>query len=472
MKSIRRTIMLWALPGLACLWIGGGIAVVVTTRAAMLAEIDRDNIALSREVRMLSRGRGAGMGYESTKTSNELPQNPQVYYQVWNREGVVTLKSPSLGALDLPLLEVANHSPVTVTTKIDDTIEVRLSLMRFAAGPNANHRQVAAGGQSAVIAVGRNLTEFRSRLMRVSAIVVATGLAGIGLTALLLAIALRRGLHPLKALGAKAAGIDAGSLNARFSSDQPVPKELEPIVDRLDSLMERLEAGFAHERRFSADLAHELRSPLAELRLKTDLAIRWPEERTEAMFGQIGEVVGRLERVVETLLQLARVENGRNRFESEPIALAPLIEDSWQKLGGIVSQRGLTSTFTWPSGQTIEGDASLWRHIIDNLLTNAALYAQAAGEVRVECMQDGLRISNPVENVDPTSVVNLFERFWRAEGARSDTRHCGLGLSLVRACAEAMGYSATAEMDRDASGRDWLHISIRHDAKPEVEATK
>ena len=89
------------------------------------------------------------------------------------------------------------------------------------------------------------------------------------------------------------------------------------------------------------------------------------------------------------------------------------------------------------------------RHIISNLISNAVEYTPANGEIMVTGSQNGMMIWNTVEDLKAEEVESLFDRYWRKDQVRSDSNHVGLGLTLAKECAEAVGFSLTAELEGD-----------------------
>ena len=143
------------------------------------------------------------------------------------------------------------------------------------------------------------------------------GIIAIGIVAgfssfALVHFALKNGLKPLYSLGNKLASVDSSSLNHRFSKND-LPVELSPICDHLNELIGRLEDSFERERRFSGNLAHELRTPIAELKMMAEVTLRWPENETESHANETLDIAQQLQEIIESLLALSRYENGGPR---------------------------------------------------------------------------------------------------------------------------------------------------------------
>ena len=232
---------------------------------------------------------------------------------------------------------------------------------------------------------------------------------------------------------------------------------MRPIVERLNRLRERLDASFTRERRFSSDLAHEMRTPIAEARMVADSAIKWPEEGGTEAWEAVSASIARMEGVVQAMLQLARLEQKVPENKAAQFPLLPLIAEVWRDHTDLAAERQLQLRLEVPEGAKVPGDRALWSHLLSNLLGNAAEYADAGSEVVVS-LEEGpasespvLTVCNHASAIAPEEIDHLFDRFWRADHSRSGDQHCGLGLALARACAEATGMQLTATLGRDPS---------------------
>ena len=257
---------------------------------------------------------------------------------------------------------------------------------------------------------------------------------------------LRRGLAPLDQLGEQAAGIDAGSLSVRFAA-AGMPAELRPICERLNDLLARLESSFERERRFSADLAHELRTPLAELRSLAECSLKWPESREAGADRDTLAIALQMEALVTRLLTLVRGERGQLAVQSEPVELAAFVAAAWRPFAVRAEARGLRASFAITPA-TVPADPALLRSILNNLFDNAVDYTPAGGEIDVTGDAAGvLCVSNAAGALTADDAARLFDRFWRKEAARSGGEHVGLGLNLARTFATAMGWRLGASLE-------------------------
>jgi len=270
-------------------------------------------------------------------------------------------------------------------------------------------------------------------------------------TVVAVGLVVRRGLWPLSALAERVSTIDASSLQLGFPNHN-LPAELLPIAERLDDLLARLEGSFARERRFSANVAHELRTPIAELRALAEVALKWPEEGISAQ-GPLKDALGialQMESIATGLLALARCEGSLLTVHPERVPVAALFEEVYRPLAAKVRDKQLAFGVEMPKETCWFTDRAAFRSILTNLLSNAVDHSQPATAVKVRVENNGagerLLISNINRNLGVEDIPHLFERFWQKDAARSSTEHCGLGLPLARAYAESLGMKLDAQL--------------------------
>src|SRR4051812_9867872 len=181
-------------------------------------------------------------------------------------------------------------------------------------------------------------------------------------------------MRPLVRLGEQATTMGTDSLHERFAVET-MPREIEPIVTRLNDLMGRLEQGFERERRFSGYLAHELRNPLAAIRSTSEVALKWPEQATPEDHAAIARLAAGLQQTLETLLLLAQAETMSAGLVREAVALSPLLEECAALHAGRAREREVTLLWRLAPGAVLQTDARLLRIIVANLIANAVEYA-------------------------------------------------------------------------------------------------
>jgi two-component system sensor histidine kinase QseC len=270
---------------------------------------------------------------------------------------------------------------------------------------------------------------------------------------------LARGLQPLNDLADKTARVDVDSLSIRFSLDD-LPTELRPIAFRLNDLFARLEHSFERERRFSADLAHELRTPLAELRSMLECALKWPDAREPHTDEEVLAICRHMERLVASILSMTRGEEGRIEVVSQALAVDQMVQRVWQKFApAAAAKKILVDISALPA--TAVADESLLSSILTNLFDNAVEYTPAGGKITIFVIPSeagtAVRVSNTVERFEAEDLPRLFDRFWRKETARTGDKHLGLGLTLARAFAGAMRWKLAASYGSDGRLTMTLH---------------
>jgi signal transduction histidine kinase len=263
-----------------------------------------------------------------------------------------------------------------------------------------------------------------------------------------------RMLRPVSRITSTARRVAAGAdLRARIAASGP-NDELRELADTFDDMLERLDRAFASQRSFVANASHELRTPLAVLRAEVEDRLDDPdvgEAELRDMAAVVHEAVERAEQLIDSLLTLARSQDGLRRHE--PVDLGESVAAVAKRMGLALSDEGIVLEV---SGETaaIDGDRALLQRLIENLLTNALRYNQPHGFVSIAIERDSttvrLAVANSGPAVAPDVAPRLFEPFLRTDDSRSrDSGGAGLGLSIVAAVASAHGGEATASARPD-----------------------
>ncbi len=281
MKTIRQQLTRRLLLNFTLLLGLGGLGVYVSTRAALFKEFD--SALHTKAMAITTSG--------SRQEEDVVVDFPARFrhrfgdwvakdcYQMWNTNGTVLERSESLGTSNLPCWFGAFREPKFWNVRMPSGFPGRameLIFTRQKLGVEAH--QPSASSKNYVLVVASDRRRLDKTLAMLGLLLAASGLLLLVATAFVVPRVLNRELAPLNLLANQAAHITASSLATRFPTET-LPGELMPISSRLNDLLERLEQSFERERRFSADLAHELRTPIAELRILAEFALKWPENR-------------------------------------------------------------------------------------------------------------------------------------------------------------------------------------------------
>jgi len=370
------------------------------------------------------------------------------FFEIWRHDGELIMRGPSLENYDLPRA-TGSLSPPRVLEMDFRGRRIRAMGVTFVPLREENEKRVPSGIDLDLV-VASDRSELDRTLGLLGWVLGGCGgllLAGAGI---LIPRLLKRGLSPLDHLADESSRMDARTLSRRFPTTG-LPEEIRKISEGLNLLLDRLENAFGRERRFSADVAHELRTPLAELRNLVEVAIKWPEERDARTDEEILGVTLHMEALVAQMLALARSEHRRLRVQKRRTDLVTETKAAWQNVSAKAASRSLTVDWQLPSTLEVETDPALLRSIVDNLLNNAVEYSPPGSRVLLTARAEGMRFALSIANDAPDfgleDVSRLFERFWRKDGSRSGGQHAGLGLSISQAFAEVLGWTLEASLD-------------------------
>jgi len=283
-------------------------------------------------------------------------------------------------------------------------------------------------------------------------------IVGLPLLGAMIWIALRSGLRPLVALGRDVARRDPDNLQPLDAA--AVPREVAPLVASLNELFGRLERSIDHERRFNADAAHELRTPLAAVRAQAEVALgsAGGDERAHAL-RQVVAGCDRAARLVDQMLTLARLDPQRTLAGGARFDLAAVARDVIAAEAPAGLARGIEIALD-ATPVEVAGDATLVAVLLRNLVDNAIRYSPSgtAVEVGVRPVAGGgeFVVTDQGPGVPPGERVRLGERFHRTLG--TGETGSGLGLSIVRRIAEL--HHADVDFGEGPSGRG-LEVRVR-----------
>jgi len=296
----------------------------------------------------------------------------------------------------------------------------------------------AAGGQKLVLHLGRSVAEL-------TAILDAYMQMYLYSVPLVLIVAVAVGwylavhaLNPFEEVAKTAEQITSERLNTQIINVRK-EEEIQRLVQSFNAMVARLSQSFDQMRKFNANVAHELRTPLAILQGENEIALRSPSlpEEIRAVLISNLEELGRLTRIVNDILTLAEVEAGSQVLSKKPLDLSSLVNDLADQMQFLALERNITMEVQDLPETTILAD-DLWiRRAVLNLLDNAIKYSRDGGRILVSMTNDGAKAGLTVQDdgigIAGSDLPHIFERLYRADPARNrNTGGVGLGLSLVK----------------------------------------
>lgn len=425
--SLRRRLLGLLLGGLTACWLAAMVLIwndshheidelfdaqLAQTAQALLAQAEA-------EVRSLRHHRREASELEETLGSAHKYQR-YLRCQIWHADGALILRSQS--APDLPMTQRAGFSEEN--------------------GDGGHWRfytQWNASGQLQV----QVAEEHRIRDELVTHIVVRLmwpAIFGLILIALWVWLATRREMTVLDGIARQIASRAPQQLQAVTPSHAPV--EIRPMLDALNDLLRRVDSALEAERRFTADAAHELRTPLAALQAQAQVVMRARDDaERQASLQHLRQGLERAAHLVEQILALARLDPESGLPASEPVALKALCAEVCADLGPLILQRQIDFNLGGSETARIAGHGDWLRLLVRNLVDNAVRYTPTGGHVEVRIASAGGNICLTVEDSGPgipqEEREHVLHRFHRLDAG--DMPGSGLGLSIVARIAELHG---------------------------------
>jgi signal transduction histidine kinase len=473
--SIQRHLAVRLLVLTFIIMMAAGAGIYLYVRATLWAQFDASLAAKARILSSLMKweisGSRAQLNFEYPEGSMpEFGRGEHAEYFEFAREGGESIaRSPSLGSKGALNIAGRSDRPITFSRlKLPDGRSGRAVVLRYV--PPVEYEDFSPTGiripglqnpPHMVLTLARESREVGGPLeILLSSLLAAAAAMCVSIVAAVL-LTINRGLQPLLGVADAAAGINVQNLHYRFSVAR-MPRELQPICGRLNDLLGRLQTAFVRERRFSADVAHELRTPIAELRAMAEVALKWPADSESAARNAQDtlNIACQMEGVVTSLLALARCEAGAQHIVRESVDLSQALQSAWRPFDGQARDRGLSISFPAGPAGNVSTDKSLLVSVLANLFGNAVKYAPANGRITIEIDRQTdkqvILVGNSNATLTRDDLPHLFEPFWRKDAARTDGAHAGLGLSLVNAFSRSIG----GEVRADLPAPNWFEIRL------------
>lgn len=357
------------------------------------------------------------------------------------RRGALLAAFSSLGAASVAALDSLDQGPVSARWVADDGIELQglRDTARLADGSEVRYYLSLDLRHDLHLLAG---------FLRAFVFGLPLMLAAVALGAWLIA---RTGLAPLRHLRRLAATIGARSLDRRVS-EAGLPEELSELAREFNAMLARIDQGYRRLEEFSADLAHELRTPIATLMGRHQVALSQPrsaEELREVLEGDVDELE-RLSRLIADMLFIAQAEHGPSVLRLEEVELPEEARRVADYLSMVAEEKDVAVEVRGTG--RVRADPLLVQRAVTNLLSNAVRHAAAGSRVEVEIGRANgetrLRVTNRGEPIPAEHLGRIFDRFYRVDASRARlSGGTGLGLAIVRSIMDAHGGTVSAASD-------------------------
>ncbi len=460
MRTIRGRLRAWYVAALAVTLTVFGLVIYVSGRRAAYRELERRlESAAAVSTGMLTESYRAGgvvVQLDSAGRPRLVPALAAALEAlpglllIRHREGRVLFLSPDARALTIQQVEQLSElmdegHPSSGHLRLGRNGPTVWAVVRPVPGP---------GGTLGVLLAGADTEPTEAELRRLGASIIAVLVVGMLVAVLVGEWIARRALAPVDRLITEVREITDGRSLHRRLARPGADDELGRLTETLNTMMGRLELSFGALRRFTADASHELKTPLTVLRAGVERLMadpRMPSAGLPVLEETLAEI-NRMTELVEGLLTLARADEGRAELHREAVDLRTIVEEVRETGELLAEQHELTVGVRVPDVPVVvDVDRARMRQLILNLLENAVKYTPPGGTVRLELAAAPgavrLAVADSGIGIAPGDLPHLFDRFWRADAARTrsgERAGTGLGLAICKWIAEAHGGSIEA----------------------------
>ena len=375
----------------------------------------------------------------------------------------------------------ATGATVAQTPGMDELLPASIFPPPSAAAPGAGRfagkpfvlraaQETAGDGQLYTVQVAQDRSRDAEFTRRFGALLIGVLAIGVLAAAVIAVTVTRRGLRPLTAMTDSVQRIGPHHLDERVAP-AGWPRELQPLAIAFDEMLDRLEESFTRLSQFSADLAHELRTPIANIRGEAEVTLtrpRSPDEYRKVIESSLAECE-RLSAVIDSLLFLARAEAADRQIQTTRFDGRAELEKIAAFYQTLADERAITLIC---SGEAqIDADPVLFRRALGNVIENALRFTPDGQQIAIAITARDAHVEVSVQDngsgIDAHHLPRVFDRFYRADQARS-AHGSGLGLALVKSIANLHGGSATIRSEPGRGTTVTLTFPVQRAATPEV----
>ncbi|KVC63905.1 histidine kinase [Burkholderia ubonensis] len=404
---------------------------------SLSAELQRrDDIEIGGKLNQFLQLARASGSTEAVRTNpavvhEVLLSHPGVYLGIYDGRNTLLVEHTDKPNVKLDALVTGRHPGRRPFTCSPDGIGPSRCIVAEATLPS---------GEAIRVALVRTATDRQSLLesYRVD-IWVAVAVGAILVGALGYAVA-RRGLRPVESLGRQTSRIEAHNLNERLDIGGG-PIELRELAVAVNRMLDRLERAFVRLSQFSSDLAHDMRTPLANLISSSQVTLSRPRttDEYEALIDSNIEECERLQRMIENMLFLARTDNAQQHLKLSDLDAANELGRLASYFQGIADEKDISIVVEGDA--RVAADATLFRRAVSNLVSNALDHALAGSTIELAALSSAgysvVKVTNRGRPIAPEHIDRIFERFYRVDASRhGSSRNAGLGLAIVKSIME------------------------------------
>jgi two-component system sensor histidine kinase QseC len=453
MISIRKRLTLTLLVGTLVVVVFGGIHLYLFFQRSSLDRFDSYLSTKVRTIAALLEKDQTGFNYELDKFLPEIEKRADSeYFQIWLENGEVLRKSRSLKTFNLPRRTGSLDKAEFWDLTLPDGRPGRAVGIHFMYSNDEDKLSQVFSKQpiEIVFASSKNRLKNDMRNFRID-LFIETFLI-LMIIIILVPYFVRRGVFPINKLADSVSHIDSKSLDKRFNP-QELPKELKPIAHKLNELLVRLEDAFNREKRLTADIAHELKTPISELITMAEVNLNWPSSEVDnkKIFSDVLDIAKQMQNLVSTILTQVRMESRSQRVNLEEVNISTVLNDlvKIHKKTAEVASLKLESAIS--TNVMVESDKAMLYSVFNNLLGNAVQYCKSNGTIVCSLKADDdvatIKIVNTNDDLTEADLSHMFEPMWRKSSSRTSiNNNSGLGLTLVKSFCDILGINLKTEL--------------------------
>jgi len=383
------------------------------------------------------------------------------YFQIWIDRNTIFERSKSLGTQEIEFIDTELDRIMMIDSKLPDGGSGRVAYIKFRAhidmgGGDDDHDQGEKTSSIDLpivsIAIAMERESLDEVIYSANLILLVSFLFILSLSSLVVWWSVKRGLKPLDELQNKVASINYGKAGEYLKLSQ-TPQELTLLVDKFNLLIDNVRDKLEQEQQFSSDIAHELKTPIAEIITISEVALVKQDEQNPLYppLLDIIDVSFRMDHLVSQLLLLARRKILLNSQNYQVINIETTISNCIKTVDEQIKNRKLALSIQIEGLKKLLTSQLEFNQIVCNLISNSTRYSNTASEIHIKwhCFDDqfSFSVSNLTGNLEQTDLAYLFKRLWIKDKARTDTKCSGIGLSLVKSYCDLLQFNISTTLE-------------------------